>query len=318
VPYPGRIARLGRCDLDVFPLCLGGNVFGWAIDEQRSFAVLDAYAAAGGNFLDTADVYSAWVPGNRGGESEAIIGRWVAARANRGQLVIATKVGTLDGVSGLSARSIRAGAEASLRRLQIETIDLYYAHRDDPQTPIEETLRAFDELVREGKVRHIGASNFSAPRLAASLALSEREALAAYVVVQPAYNLLDRDGYEGELADLCVRRELACVPYFGLARGFLSGKYRRGAPLPDSPRAASVRDSYLNDRGFAVLAVLDAVAAAHSTFPAAVALAWLRSRPAVVAPIVSATSPAQVAELVASTELVLSAEELELLTEAGI
>jgi aryl-alcohol dehydrogenase-like predicted oxidoreductase len=309
-------ARIGT-DLDVFELCLGGNVFGWTLDEAGSFAVLDAYAQAGGNFIDTADSYSAFAPGNSGGESETIIGRWMAARGNRDELAIATKVGSLEGVRGLSAATIRRAAEASLVRLQTDRIDLYYAHRDDPEAPQEETLRAFDELVREGKVRHIAASNFSAERLGSALEISAREGLAAYVALQPHYNLLERDGYEGELRPVCERRGVACVPYFGLARGFLTGKYRPGGPEIDSPRAAGVRDAYANERGWAVLAELDRVAAAHGVPVAAVALAWLRAQPTVAAPIASATSPEQLAELVASTTVTLADDEVRRLAAAS-
>ncbi len=309
-------ARIGT-DLEVFELCLGGNVFGWTLDEAGSFAVLDAYAQAGGNFIDTADSYSAFAPGNSGGESETIIGRWMAARGNRDELLIATKVGMLEGVRGLSAATIRGAAEASLARLQTDRIDLYYAHRDDPETPQEETLRAFDALVREGKVRHIAASNFSAGRLESALEISAREGLAAYVALQPQYNLLERDEYEGELRPVCERRGVACVPYFGLARGFLSGKYRSGGPEIDSPRAAGVRDAYANERGWAVLAELDRVAAAHGVPVAAVALAWLRAQPTVAAPIASATSPEQLAELVASTSVTLADDELQRLGAAS-
>ncbi len=302
-------ARIG--ELEVFGLCLGGNVFGWTLDEAGSFAVLDAYVRAGGNFIDTADVYSAFARGNVGGESETIIGRWMAARGNRDELVIATKVGMLASANGLAPETIRHGLEASLERLQTDRIDLYYAHRDDPEVPQEETLRAFDELVREGKVRHVGASNFAAERLESALAISAREGLAAYVALQPHYNLLERAGYEGELRAVCERHGLACVPYFGLARGFLSGKYRPDGPAVGSPRAKGVIEAYGNDRGWAVLAELDGIARARGGLPvAAVALAWLRAQPTVAAPIASATSPEQLGELVASTTLTLTPDEL--------
>jgi len=220
--------RLGRTDLDIFPLCLGGNVFGWTADERESFAILDAYAAAGGNFIDTADSYSAWVRGHVGGESETIIGRWLAARGLRHKMIIATKVGRCPGRLGLAADNIRAGAEASLKRLGVDRIDLYYAHADDPATPIEHSLREFDALVREGKLRYVAASNYTAPRLAEALAISGRENLSRYVALQPHYNLVVRDEYEGPLADLCAREDVACLPYFALAKGFLTGKYRPG------------------------------------------------------------------------------------------
>jgi aryl-alcohol dehydrogenase (NADP+) len=216
--------KLGATEFEVFPLCLGGNVFGWTADEQQSFAVLDAFLAAGGNFIDTADVYPAWAPGNSGGESEAIIGRWMKSRGCRERVVIATKVGMLEKLRGLGAETIRKAAEASLARLQIERIDLYYAHRDDPATPLEETLRALDALVREGKVRHIAASNYTAARLAEALEISRREGLARFVALQPQYNLVVRGEYEGALGDLCARENIACLPYYALAKGYLPGK----------------------------------------------------------------------------------------------
>jgi aryl-alcohol dehydrogenase-like predicted oxidoreductase len=308
--------RLGDSDLDVFPLCLGGNVFGWTLDEERSFAVLDAYAQGGGNFIDTADLYGRRGSGGPGG-SELIIGRWLAARKNRERVVIATKVGMSQELSGLSRETIRRGVAGSLERLGIARIDLYYAHRDDEQTPLQETLATFQELIEEGLVRHVAASNYSAPRLAEALRLGdEREDLASYVALQPHYNLMERD-YERELAPLCARHGLACIPYFGLARGFLTGKYRPGGAEIDSPRAAGVRESYFNERGLAVLAALDEVAAAHGVAPAAAALAWLRLQPTVLAPIASATSPEQLAELMPSATLELTAAEVERLTAAG-
>jgi aryl-alcohol dehydrogenase-like predicted oxidoreductase len=306
---------LGDTDLDVFPLCLGGNVFGWTIDEERSFAVLDAYVAAGGNFIDTSDSYGRRGPGGAG-ESERIIGRWIAARANREQLVIATKVGMSPELPGLAADTIRRGAEASLSRLGIDTIDLYYAHKDDPSTPLEETLGAFDELIHAGSIRHAAASNYSAARLEQALRVGQGDGMASYVALQPDYNLLERD-YERELAPVCERHGLACIPYFGLARGFLTGKYRRDGHEVDSPRAAGVREAYFNDRGFAVLDALDEIAGAHDAPVAAVALAWLLAQPTVLAPIASATSPAQLAEIVACAQLELSPQELGLLDCAG-
>jgi len=314
--YPGRIARLADTDLDVFPLCLGGNVFGWSIDEQRSFAVLDAYVAGGGNFIDTADVYGRRGPGGAG-ESERIIGRWIAARGNREQLVVATKVGMSPDVHGLSRATIRRGIEGSLQRLGIDTVDLYYAHQDDPDTPLQETLGAFGELIGEGRIRHAAASNYSAARLREAVSVGEGAGMASYVALQPHYNLVERGEYEGELADVCARHGLACIPYFGLARGFLTGKYRRDGADVDSPRAAGVRESYFNELGFAVLDALDAIAAAHETSDAAVALAWLRVQPTVLAPIASATSPAQLTELLASAALELSEQELARLSDAS-
>ena len=291
-------------------------MFGWTLDEERSFAVLDAYVQGGGNFIDTADIYGRNGSGGLGA-SERIIGRWLAARGNREELVIATKVGMSQEVPGLSREAIRRGVEGSLERLGVERIDLYYGHRDDPQTPLEETLAAFAELIQEGRVRHVAASNYSAPRLTEALALGAgREDLASYVALQPHYNLVERD-YEHELAGICAREGLACLPYFGLARGFLTGKYKREGSEVESPRAAGVRESYFNERGFAVLDALEQIAGAHDVAPAAVALAWLRLQPTVLAPIASATSPEQLAELMPSATLALSAAELERLTTAG-
>jgi aryl-alcohol dehydrogenase-like predicted oxidoreductase len=300
----------------VFGLCLGGNVFGWTIDEQRSFEVLDAYFEAGGNFIDTADMY-----GRRGsggaGESERIIGRWMAARGNREQLVIATKVGMAADAPGLSRETIRRGIEASLERLGIEHVDLYYAHKDDPDTPLEQTLGAFGELIDEGRIGYAAASNYSAERLAQAISVGEGEGMASYVALQPHYNLVERGEYEGELAAVCERHGLACIPYFGLARGFLTGKYRPGGGEIDSPRAAGVREAYFNERGFAVLQALDEVAGAHDVSVAAVALAWLLAQPRVLAPIASVTSSEQLGDLLECAELELSAAELERLDAAS-
>lgn len=309
------MARLGSSDLDVFPLCLGGNVFGWTADEADSFAVLDGYLAAGGNFIDTADTYSSFAPGNRGGESEAIIGHWQAARGVRERIVIATKVGSWEEHPGLSPTTIRAAIEDSLGRLQTDYVDLYYAHRDDPQTPLEQSLGAFDELVREGKVRAVGLSNFSAARLDEALAVCERDGLAAPVALQPLYNLVERDGFEGALAEAAARAELACLPYSGLARGFLTGKYRPGVSV-DSPRAARAA-SYLEDpRADRLLAALAEIATVHSTTMAAVAIAWLRAQPTVVAPIASARNAAQLAEILPAAWLELDIAELTRLTDS--
>lgn len=302
-------------DLKVFPLCLGGNVFGWTADEAASFAVLDAYAEAGGNFIDTADMYSAWVPGHAGGESEAILGRWMAARRNRDRMVIATKVGQLRGLEGLAAGTIRTAAENSLRRLQTDHIDLYYAHIDDAKTPLAETLAAFDALVRAGKVTHIAASNYSAGRLAEALATSKQNGLARFVAIQPHYNLMHRAEYEGELAALCAREGIVCFPYFALAKGFLTGKYRPGRTV-DSPRAKGA-GQYLDARGLRVLAALDEIAAARRTTVAAVALAWLKVQPTVGAPIASARTTAQLSELLPSAALALSREETESLSRVS-
>lgn len=314
--YPHPIPRLANTDLNVFPLCLGGNVFGWSIDEERSFAVLDAFVADGGNFIDTADSYGRRGPGGAG-ESERIIGRWIAARGNRDRLVIATKVGMSPELPGLAPATIRQGIEGSLQRLGIDTVDLYYAHRDDPDTPLADTLGAFGELIAEGKIRHAAASNYSAARLEQALSAGQGAGMASYVALQPHYNLLERAQYEGELAGVCERHGLACIPYFGLARGFLSGKYRRDGAEIDSPRAAGVRESYFNERGFAVLDALDEIAAAHDAPVAAVSLAWLLAQPTVLAPIASATSTEQLTELLACAGLELTPAELDRLGAAS-
>jgi len=309
------MAKISSTDLDVFPIALGGNVFGWTADEAESFAVLDGYAAAGGNFIDTADVYSAWAPGNSGGESETILGRWVANRGRREQTIIATKVGKHPQYSGLSAKTIRAAAENSLKRLGTEYIDLYYAHADDEKTPLEESLGAFDALVREGKVRYIAASNYSAPRLAKALEVSDREGYARYVALQQHYNLMERHQYEGELADLVAKEGLSSIPYFALASGFLTGKYRPGANV-QSQRAQSA-GAYLTEKGMKVLAALDEVASAHRAAIATIALAWLAAQPTVVAPIASARTTEQLPDLLSVSEVRLSDLEIRRLSEAS-
>jgi aryl-alcohol dehydrogenase-like predicted oxidoreductase len=301
--------KIPGTDLDVFPLCLGGNVLGWTADERTSRAVLDKYIEQGGNFIDTADMYA-------GGRSEQIIGDWLDERRNRDWIVLATKVGMAKGFQGLGAATIRAAAEASLERLQTDWIDIYYAHRDDPDTPLEETLAAFDGLVRDGLVRYVAASNYSAPRLAQALAVSARAGLAGFVAVQPHYNLVERDLYEGELRELCVARGIGCFPYFGLARGFLTGKYQPDGPPVDSARSAGAL-RYLDARGIAVLAALEEVAAAHRTTQAAVALAWLAAQPTVVAPIASARTPEQLAELLPMADIDLTPGELARLASAS-
>jgi len=310
------LRTLGPSSLQVFPLCLGGNVFGWTADEDQSFAVLDAYMAAGGNFVDTADAYSHWVPGNEGGESETVIGKWLAARGNRSDVVVATKVGALPGYKGLSAHTIKAAAEESLRRLGTDYIDLYYTHFDDETVPVEEIITALDELVKEGKVREIAASNIGPERLRASLEFSEREGLARYVALQPHYNLVSRDTYEGELQDTAARAGLAAVPYFALASGFLTGKYRPGTTV-DSARAGSVAGHLESERGQRVLAALDTVARDRDAEIATVALAWLASRPTVAAPIASARTVEQLPALLALADLRLTDDELATLTEAS-
>ncbi|MGW1190289.1 aldo/keto reductase [Streptomyces sp. NPDC002559] len=310
------LRKLGSSDLQVFPLALGGNVFGWTADEAQSFAVLDAYVAAGGNFIDTADVYSAWVPGNEGGESETVIGKWLAARGNRSDVVVATKGGAHSEYKGLSSATVKAAAEESLRRLGTDHIDLYYTHFDDETVPVEEIITALDQLVKEGKVREIAASNISAERLRASLDFSEREGLARYVALQPHYNLVSRDTYEGELQDTAARAGLAAVPYYALASGFLTGKYRPGAVV-DSARAQSAGQYLESERGQKVLAALDKVAQEHDAQIATVALAWLASRPTVAAPIASARTVEQLPALVAVADLALTEQDLAELTEAS-
>ncbi|MFG2635634.1 aldo/keto reductase [Streptomyces sp. NPDC048362] len=310
------LRTLGSSDLRVFPLCLGGNVFGWTADEQTSFAVLDAYTAAGGNFVDTADSYSAWIEGNKGGESETIIGKWVKARGNRDDVVIATKVSQHPEFRGLSAANIKAAADASLRRLDTDHIDLYYTHFDQPEVPVEEIIGALDELVKAGKVRHIGASNITPERLQASLNFSDREGLARYIALQPHYNLVSRDTYEGPLRDLAAREGLGAMPYFSLASGFLTGKYRPGGHV-DSARAGSVAKYLESERGRRVLTALEDIAAAHRVAVATVALAWLAAQPTVAAPIASARTPEQLPALLGVADLTLSDQELKQLTEAS-
>ncbi|MFF2174785.1 aldo/keto reductase [[Kitasatospora] papulosa] len=307
---------LGSSSLQVFPLALGGNVFGWTADEERTFAVLDAYVAAGGNFIDTADSYSAWIPGNEGGESETLIGKWLAARSRRDDVVIATKVGAHPSYKGLSPTTIKAAAEASLRRLGTDHIDLYYTHFDDESVPVEEIVTALDQLVKAGTVREIAASNISPERLRASLEFSEREGLARYVALQPHYNLVSRDTYEGPLQDTAAAAGLAAVPYFALAAGFLTGKYRPGTTVA-SARAEGAGKHLETERGRKVLAALDRIAQEHDAEIATVALAWLASRPTVTAPIASARTVEQLPALVAVADLRLSEQELAELTEAS-
>jgi aryl-alcohol dehydrogenase-like predicted oxidoreductase len=301
--------KLGRTGLSVAALCLGGNTFGWTTDQQASEAVLDAYMEAGGNFIDTADVYARWAPGNKGGESETALGIWMAARRNRHAVVMATKVcgpmGPGPNDKGLSRQHIVDGVEASLKRLQTDYIDLYQAHWDDKETPLEETLRAFDDLVRAGKVRYIGASNYVAWRLTRALWESDRARYVRYECLQPKYNLVFRDEYERELEPLCLEQSVGVIPYSSLGSGFLSGKYRRGAALPSTARAAGVQKGYMTDRGFAVLEAIDQVAARTGGTPAQVALSWLAHRPGITAPIASATSVGQLKELIGGIELVL-------------
>lgn len=310
------MARIGTTDLDVLPLNLGGNVFGWTADEDASSAVLDAFVAAGGSFVDTADVYSEWAPGHRGGESEAVLGRWMAARGNRADVVVATKVGKLSTRRGTSRDVVRAAIDDSLERLGTDYVDLYYAHEDDQETPLEETVAALGEVVAAGKARYVAASNFSPERLAEALRIADDLGVARFVALQPHYNLVHRDDYEGPLQELAVREGLGVLPYSSLASGFLTGKYRDGSPAVDSPRAGSA-GRYLDDRGRRVLAVLDEVAAAHGTSVTAVSLAWLRVQPGVVAPIASARTVDQLPDLLAGATLDLADDELTALSLAA-
>lgn len=310
------LRTLGSSDLEVFPLALGGNVFGWTADEAASFAVLDAYADAGGNFVDTADSYSAWVEGNSGGESETVIGNWLKRRGNRDDLVIATKVSQHPEFPGLSADNIKRAADASLRRLGTDRIDLYYTHFDKTEVPVEEIVGALDELVGAGKVRHIAASNISPERLQESLEFSDREGLARYVAVQPHYNLVSRDTYEGGLQDLAARFGLAAVPYYALASGFLTGKYRPGATV-HSARSAGAAKHLDTERGRRVLTALDEIAQAHDTEVATVALAWLAAQPTVAAPIASARTVDQLPALLGVADLDLTGPEIARLTQAS-
>jgi aryl-alcohol dehydrogenase-like predicted oxidoreductase len=310
--------EIGKSGLYVAPLALGGNVFGWTIDEPMSFRLLDAFVDAGFNLIDTADVYSRWVPGNAGGESETIIGRWLKQPGKRDRVLIATKLGMEmgPGEAGLSRPYVLRAVEASLKRLQTDRIDLYQAHKDDPGTPLEETLGAFADLVRQGKVRAIGASNYSADRLAEALALSKANGLPRYECLQPHYNLLERPLYEDALEPLCVREGLGVIPYYPLAAGFLSGKYRIEADLAKSKRGASVK-KYLDERGLRVVDALADVAARIGATSTKVALAWLIARPSVTAPIASVTSEAQFAELAGAARLKLDAAAVTRPNEAS-
>ncbi len=310
---------LGRSGLHVSPLTFGGNVFGWTVDEATSFSLLDAWLDAGFNTIDTADVYSAWVPGHSGGESETVIGKWLRISGKRNRVVLATKVGKPMGPDqkGLHPAYIRSALEASLRRLQTDHVDLYQSHDDDTDTTLEDSLGAFDALVRAGKVRAIGASNYSAERLALALDTSERLGLARYESLQPLYNLSDRAVFEDALQAVCVGRDVGVVSFYALAAGFLTGKYRDASDAGKSPRGANVVRKYLNSRGLKILAALDGVAARHQTRPGVVAIAWLLTRPGVTSPIASATSLAQLADLVAAATLRLDLEDLSELDAAS-
>lgn len=310
--------KLGNSGLEVGPLAFGCNVFGWTVDEPTSFALLDAFVAAGLNLVDTADIYSRWAPGNRGGESETVIGNWIKQRGNRDRVVIATKVGMEmgPGRKGLSAEYVVRAAEESLGRLQTDYIDLYQSHEDDPETPLEETLGAYARLIEQGKVRAIGASNYGAERLAESLRIAEQTGLPRYESLQPHYNLYERAAFEKELEPLCMEADVGVIPYYSLASGFLTGKYRSEADLSKSPRGQGMQ-KFLEGRGLAILGALDEVARYHDATPAEVALAWLMARPSVTAPIASATSLEQLDELIGATGLKLEPSSIETLDRAS-
>ncbi|MBT3372282.1 MAG: aldo/keto reductase [Rhodospirillaceae bacterium] len=301
--------QLGASSLTVAPIAFGGNVFGWTADEAMSFKILDAFVGAGFDFIDTADVYSRWNEGNEGGESETIIGNWLASRGGRDKVVIATKVGMEMGPDkvGLSPKYMAEAVEASLKRLQTDYIDLYQSHKDDPDTPVEATLEAYARLIEQGKVREIGASNFTAERLGEALALSQK-GLPRYQSLQPKYSLVERDSFEGALEDLCLAENVGVIGYFSLASGFLTGKYRSKADMAGRTRGSRV-EKYLNAKGLGVVAALDAVADKHSAKPGQVAMAWLLARPSVCAPIASATNLAQLDELLKSVDVVLDADD---------
>jgi len=310
--------RLGNSGLEVAPLALGGNVFGWTVDEATGFELLDAFVANGFNLVDTADVYPKWAPGNQGGESETLIGNWLKHSGRRPDVIVATKVGMemAPDRKGLSREHILRSAEESLRRLQTDYIDLYQSHQDDSSTPLEETLEAYDQLIKQGKVRAIGASNYSAARLEEALNVSKRLGLPRYESLQPLYNLYDRADYEDGLEPLCARENVGVIPYYSLAAGFLTGKYRSGADLAQSARGGTVK-KYLNERGFRILTALDEVAAQYDSTPARVALAWVSARPSITAPIASATSLDQLNDLIEATKLRLAPEAIEALNRAS-
>ena len=313
--------KRGRSGLKVAALCLGGNTFGWTTDQPASEAVLDAYMDGGGNFIDTADVYARWAPGNSGGESETALGIWMSARKNRASVIIGSKVtgpmGPGPNDSGLSRTHIVEGVEASLRRMKTDYIDLYQAHWYDRETPLDESLRAFDDLVRQGKVRYLGASNYVAFRLTRALWESDKRGFVRYESIQATYNLVIRDEYERELEPLCLEQQIGVIPYSTLASGFLSGKYRAGKDLPKTARAGGVQKIYMNDRGFAVLDAVEKVASKVGATAAQVALSWLVHRPGITAPIASATSPMQLKEILGSVDLKLDAESTEMLDKAS-
>lgn len=301
---------LGSSNLRVAPLALGGNVFGWTADKKTSFEILDAFVDFGFNLIDTANIYSTWVPGNKGGESESIIGEWIKKSRKRDLVCIATKVGMeMPGFKGLTKDQIVRSVEESLMRLQTDIIDLYQAHEDDPKTPLEETLGAFDQLVKQGKVRFVGASNYDAERLDQALSISQHLGITSYVSLQPYYNLYDRERFEQNLEQLCLEKQLGILPYFSLANGFLTGKYRSKKDLNKSPRGSSV-ERYLDDRGMKIINALDAISTAHQVVPAVIALAWLLQRKGINAAIASVTSVKQLAELAKVGQIRLYSEEI--------
>jgi len=308
---------IGLSSLQVAPLMLGGNVFGWTADEAATFSVLDAFVDSGLNFIDTADVYSSWVPGNQGGESETLIGKWLAKTGRRDRVVIATKVAKYAKRPGLSAANIQAAVEDSLKRLQTDYVDVYFSHEDDPGVPIEETLGAYQKLIQAGKVRVIGASNLSGARTLESLRIAEANGLPRYQILQPEYNLYSRAAYETELEPIALAKHLGVVPYYSLASGFLSGKYRSAADLSKSVRGSRSVPKYLNPRGMAILAALDQVAERHGVTQASVALAWLMARPGITAPLASATSADQVASFAQAVQLRLDAADIQTLDAAS-
>ncbi len=313
-----KTRKLGGSGLEVSPICLGGNVFGWTADEPTSFAILDAFVDAGFNFIDTADVYSRWAPGHKGGESESVLGNWFKRDGKRKKVILATKVGIemAPDKKGLSKSYILREVEDSLARLQTDSIDLYQSHKDDPSTSQDETLEAYQQLIKDGKVRAIGASNFSEERLNESFEISERDGLPRYECLQPHYNLYERAGYERELEPLCRKEGIGVIPYFALASGFLTGKYRSENDLAKGPRGQMVK-KYLDERGFRILAALDRVAAALHSTPGKVAIAWLIARPSITAPIASATSVEQLNDLVDAANLHLDAASIETLNHAS-
>jgi len=308
--------RIGNSELDVFPLALGGNVFGWTADEEASRRILDEYVAGGGNFIDTADSYSFWAPGNEGGVSETIIGDWFANGANREHVVLATKVSQHPQFKGIAPETITAGLEASLRRLRTEHIDLYYAHFDEPNRPLHDTVAAFSSLVDSGKVRYIGISNFAPQRIEEWLTIADREGFHRPVALQPQYSLVER-GIEETLFPIAKNANLGLVTYYALARGFLTGKYRPGAASPSSSPRAEAASAYLDDRGIRTLAALDAVSEAHGVEQATIALAWIAAQPGIVAPIASARTVSQLAPLLAHASITLSPDEVRLLDNAS-